>query len=143
MHPILLAAILTLPASQPSTPAAQGSTQTPPAQIRELKGRVVERFPKVPIFQGAKVERSYVKKEPGKVGYEATWTVNAPVSKVVAWYRRELPRLGWKILEYNEGDDEQNLLIQRDGRKAFLWIERTGKVTEITVEFPMTQEVPQ
>ena len=142
MYTIVIAVLLALPVTYLPPQAAGSSTQTTRAEMRELKGRLVEGLPKVPVFQGARVERSYEKKEPGKVGYEASWAVRASVRRVAAWYRRVLPPLGWKIIENNEGKDEQNLLIQRGGRSAYLWIERKGNVTEITIEFPMAPEVP-
>jgi hypothetical protein len=121
--------------------ASKNFSQTDRAGVRELKGRLIKQLPKMPVYQGAKVSRSYEKREASKVGYEGTWTVGAPIAEVAAWYRRMLPRLGWKILEHNEGDDEQNMLIQKGGRNAYLWVERKGNVTEITVEFPMAPEV--
>jgi len=115
----------------------------PEQQVRsekvEVEGKLVEGFPQLPIFPDATVEKSYKKESGGKVGYEAVYLTNKFPKEAMVWYREELEKQGWTIIdEQIEGtESEFSLMVERGGKKVNVFAENEDGETEISVEIPL------
>lgn len=104
------------------------------------KGKLVEGFPQLPTYPGARVANSYKKESDGKIGYEAVYLSDKPAKEAMLWYRDELTKLGWSIYneQIEEVESEFSIMAERGKEKVNVFAEKEeGESTEISIEFPL------
>lgn len=94
-------------------------------------------MPDFPVFPDAQLVSSYDKKEAGKVGYDAKWESNTPITDIVYWYQYQFTRNPeWTIIEspFNPKATESFYIVERNGTRFVLIVEVEDAKTEITLE---------
>jgi hypothetical protein len=79
--------------------------------FRELLGGLLEGIPDFPAYPGARLVGSAERNRPDERnrGYLVKWTTRDRPARVMAWYEKALPPLGWKYVPSHEGDEEDEL----------------------------------
>ena len=120
------------------------SRKTPPVATfakTDKKAGLVAGFPQMPVYNNARIENSYIKKERNLVGYEANWLTMDPVAVVMGWYVGELARVGWQLETPPEdpaADSEQYSVWKKGNKILILNVEQEVRAeTEIHAEFPL------
>jgi len=75
----------------------QSDEQTRDANKTIEEQEFVNNFPNVPIYPGAKLEKTSTNKTPYGQFYEGVWKVQGQVPEVIKWYVRELEQTGWLV----------------------------------------------
>ena len=118
--------------------------KTPPVATfakTDKKAGLVAGFPQMPVYNNARIENSYIKKERNLVGYEANWLTTDPVYVVMKWYMKELGRAAWQLVTPPEdpaADSEQYSVWKKGNKVLILNVEQEVRAeTEIHAEFPL------
>lgn len=135
----LLAALLQIrDTSLRPTPTQAPYIQEPENNIVEAEGELVEGFPEFPVYPGAEIHESAVRRQAYNTGRDiyAEWTTNDSVIEVMRWYEQELSKLGWSIGEPNdpENPSEQIIQITKDNLSGYVAAEDEEGTTEIVVD---------
>lgn len=98
-------------------------------------------YPLLPIYPGAKIDKSQKKSEQGLIGYLSRMTSNDKVSTVMKWYRQNLTAAGWAEItppEFPDTDKSLFAQFQKDKMNMNLEVsqEETPE-TEILISFPL------
>ncbi len=117
-------------------------TDAPPrVSIEKAQGKVISGIPDFPVYPGAHVEYSYIKREGKRTGYEIEWEAPAGVETLTKWYIANLPKYGWVLpdVPIPMRDSEVMIDASKNGRPVRLIIENEDGLpeSEIAVEFPL------
>lgn len=96
-----------------------------------VRGKVVEGFPPLPLYEGAKVIESY--------GWRGTWgatfVTSNDLGKVVNFYNDSLPKLGWDVQVTTKSDANYVFEIKNVQNKGEVMVNvaADGQKTAITM----------
>ncbi len=109
-------------------PVGASNQPTPNPNLTEVQGDLVDSFPGLPVYPGARVLSSSKElKEGGNTLYSAVWTISGDnvLSEMVNWYSKQLVSEGWRRIS-EAGNDElaRSVSFTKDSESLILNIVR-------------------
>lgn len=113
----------------------------------KVEGRLVDGFPPLPEYPGARVKRSEKRVSQNKTGFEADLVTRDSVFYVYIYYLDALRKDGWDIFSASENSPtawQQGIGASKNGMRAYFSIERESDgTTEIEIEIPLQAGIGQ
>lgn len=100
----------------------------------ENQGKLPDEFPKdFPVYPEAQITGSWTSTGDRGTGISVVWEAKGPLDKIVAFYKSELPRNGWKVTSNFDSQESSTLSFEKEDKNGFMGVAKDNDKATISV----------